>query len=627
MHADKFKLLIIDDEKNILRTLEDRLEDEYDVTVALSGEIAFELMLADPSQFKLILCDEKMPGISGHEFARKVHEDKRFEHVYVIIHSGVISVIEIQKALNKGNIFGLLNKPADDAELFSLLKAACKNIELERMAHDDGLTELKNRRYTEAALLTEIKRAQRSKAPFILVLFDIDHFKHVNDKFGHDVGDQVLKSIGQLIKKTIRQTDIAGRWGGEEFVLILSDTSKSNGQNLAEKLRQRIANHDFPTAGKITISLGVTPCLPGDGEVITEIYKRADLALYQAKEGGRNRVCVLPEPQVLPTAFITYIRLRNIRCFKELEFDLSTAKETSLRHLFLGNNAVGKSTVLRSIALGLCDEMRAVPLMKELPGTFIREGETFGTITLRLDHPNGKKLEIITEIENREGTERLRKKTEPEPFPWNSIFVCGYGPQRSTLATNSFEQYEVDQAVRSLFNYTTSLQNPELIWLRQDVWMRKILNDTLLKMLMLDEDHSISHSREGVRLNGPLGSHAHHVLSDGYRSTIQWLVDFMGCAIYAKRMTKDRPLTGIVLIDELEQHLHPRWQRKIIRLLKAQFPHVQFFVSAHSPIIATSFASSEANATEHERDVVYELKATGQNHVEALRVANEKLLA
>jgi|GEM_PF-5819293 len=171
-------------------------------------------------------------------------------------------------------------------------KDITERIELEnkltQLASTDPLTGLCNRRRLEESLAVEIARVTRHSSPMALIMFDIDHFKSINDLFGHDVGDDVLKDIAKVIQLNIRKTDIFARWGGEEFIILTPETTEENVEILAEKLRYAIENYDFGLPQKITASFGVTQYI--GGETSEQIIKRADKAMYQAKENGRNRV-------------------------------------------------------------------------------------------------------------------------------------------------------------------------------------------------------------------------------------------------------------------------------------------------------------------------------------------------
>ncbi|EDP74082.1 GGDEF domain-containing protein [Hydrogenivirga sp. 128-5-R1-1] len=156
------------------------------------------------------------------------------------------------------------------------------------LSETDRLTGLYNKGKFNEVLQREIQRAKRYKRPLSLIIFDIDHFKKINDTYGHKVGDEVLKALAKLIKKNIRKTDFAARWGGEEFVILAPETNVEGAKKLAEKLRQAVETYKFPTVGKVTISLGVAQLEPD--EKPEDFIVRADMALYKAKEGGRNRV-------------------------------------------------------------------------------------------------------------------------------------------------------------------------------------------------------------------------------------------------------------------------------------------------------------------------------------------------
>ena len=160
--------------------------------------------------------------------------------------------------------------------------------QLERLAVTDKLTGLLNRTRLDEILQNELERSQRFGHAFGMVVLDIDHFKSINDSYGHQVGDTVLVSIARLIKEHLRSTDKAVRWGGEEFILIYLETSVDELLTLAEELRTKIDGHLFETIGHVTVSCGVT--LYKNGDTIASIIKRADKALYLAKSSGRNRI-------------------------------------------------------------------------------------------------------------------------------------------------------------------------------------------------------------------------------------------------------------------------------------------------------------------------------------------------
>ena len=199
--------------------------------------------------------------------------------------------------------------------------------------------------------------------------------------------------------------------------------------------------------------------------------------------------------------------------------------------------------------------------------------------------------------------EELDQETIPDHnFPWKDIFVCGYGAGRGTSGTGDIAGYTAISAVYNLFNYSEGLQNPELT-------IRRLEQDSARGTQILQSAEEIlelrnlrlagfAHSDSGINAIDPRGvSIALRDLADGYKSTFLWVTDFLGWA-FANQNGEGKNLKGIVVIDELEQHLHPKWQRRIIPVLRRIWPHVQFFAATHSPLIARSFRSGAGNGPE-----------------------------
>lgn len=162
--------------------------------------------------------------------------------------------------------------------------------ELRIAAITDKLTGLFNRSKLEDLMQQEIERARRYKNPLTIMMFDIDYFKRINDLYGHQKGDYVLKTVAQLVKNNIRITDFFGRWGGEEFIILLPETSLKNAELMSEKIRTIIESYSFNGTERITISCGVTEFIEED--TIDSLIKVADDALYLAKKQGRNKTIV-----------------------------------------------------------------------------------------------------------------------------------------------------------------------------------------------------------------------------------------------------------------------------------------------------------------------------------------------
>ncbi|MGR8998703.1 MAG: GGDEF domain-containing protein, partial [Gammaproteobacteria bacterium] len=168
--------------------------------------------------------------------------------------------------------------------------------EIRLLATTDPLTGIANRREFTRIVTNEMDRVRRYGKPLSLVMYDIDFFKHVNDTFGHDVGDYVLQTLTAVVKENIRTVDTLARWGGEEFMVLMPQSDLAAARSSAEKLRQKIVQYRFDKVDKITVSFGVTEFVLQDD--FNVLLKRADDALYQAKELGRNRVETLTAEDV-----------------------------------------------------------------------------------------------------------------------------------------------------------------------------------------------------------------------------------------------------------------------------------------------------------------------------------------
>lgn len=183
------------------------------------------------------------------------------------------------------NVFDIYVKQS--AMVLDKLKAYAK---MERMALTDSLTGLHNRHYAHMRIKQEVKRANRENYPVSILFVDIDKFKSINDSFGHDIGDLALKHLSNIIKDVSREYDVAIRWGGEEFVLFLPNTTEEGAYALAERLRKNIELSDFQYC-KITTSLGIAT-YPHDNLNIEKVISFADTALYHSKQSGRNRTSI-----------------------------------------------------------------------------------------------------------------------------------------------------------------------------------------------------------------------------------------------------------------------------------------------------------------------------------------------
>jgi diguanylate cyclase (GGDEF)-like protein len=211
----------------------------------------------------------------------------------------------------QGNLF----RPADREFMSTVATSLALSLtnahahrSLEQMAMKDGLTDLFNRRAFDQLLGQEIKAAERYRSPLCLLLGDVDHFKAVNDRFGHPVGDALLKEVATLLTESLREVDIVARYGGEEFAIILPRTDVASGSVLANRICERIERHVFIIERftiRLTLSLGVAGFSPPSMRTREDMVHAVDRALYQAKARGRNRVEI--QEQAAPAALTSRV--------------------------------------------------------------------------------------------------------------------------------------------------------------------------------------------------------------------------------------------------------------------------------------------------------------------------------
>ena len=288
------KVLAIDDSELSHRLLEARLQGEnLELHSATSSEEG--LKKAKLLQPEVVLLDIGLEGMNGFELLTKLKEDNETQNIAVIFISATVEPMDRVRGLDMGAI-DFITKPFDALELKARVRSALRTQYLVKMleqrAQLDGLTGLWNRRYFDQRLEQEISEAKRHKRVLTLALCDVDRFKRLNDQFGHPFGDMVLEKVAQILSGG-RTSDIVCRYGGEEFGLIFSSTNIERGREVTERLRVAIEEAAWPGNPDlvVTASFGVcdTECL--DGDLTPEaMLKAADMALYKAKQNGRNCV-------------------------------------------------------------------------------------------------------------------------------------------------------------------------------------------------------------------------------------------------------------------------------------------------------------------------------------------------
>lgn len=290
--AAKFNVLVVDDDPDKLQLLETALRlVGYDVRTAVDGQEALAAIAA--YQPDLVISDVMMPGMNGYELAREIRQNPRTKFIPVILQTAAHFGAE---DLRRGSEAGALGYITDPTDLDLLLARARTLLDFksyldscEEAAFTDHLTGLANRRRFERQLEREVERTQRYLHPFCVLMLDIDHFKQVNDTYGHEAGDSVITRIGKILREGTRGIDLAARIGGEEFGIILTETSLEAAMEVGERLRIAINTAEIPGVGRITGSFGVAEC-PTHGESAREIVAAADSALYAAKRQSRDRV-------------------------------------------------------------------------------------------------------------------------------------------------------------------------------------------------------------------------------------------------------------------------------------------------------------------------------------------------
>jgi diguanylate cyclase (GGDEF)-like protein len=333
-------LLLVDDNLEHLNLMHEmlKLEDRYKLFKASSGEEALRLLAAE--EIQIVLLDVLMPEMDGYEVCRQIRQRYSLAPIQVLMISGLEQRDDLEQLLEYG-ADDFISKPITPLELSARVRAAVIRLqdhaqylagraaatgdgrrgrissllaenrelrreyqkvrrinedlerscqELEMLASLDPLSGLLNRRTLYQRIEIEIERSLRLGLPLTGIMIDIDHFKRVNDNFGHPCGDMVIREIGARLTRSLRKYDYAGRYGGEEFFVLFSNTTSELARSIAERFRKDVEDSAFPWENemlKLTVSIGISQYIPGESP--ERWISRADAAMYRAKQRGRNQ--------------------------------------------------------------------------------------------------------------------------------------------------------------------------------------------------------------------------------------------------------------------------------------------------------------------------------------------------
>jgi two-component system cell cycle response regulator len=302
------KILLAEDDPGSRRLVKVHLSDAgYEVIEAEDGQLAWELFQRET--FQIVITDWMMPKMDGPTLIHNIRSSGQKGYTYIIMLTAIDDKPKVVMGLEAG-ADEYLTKPFDSKELIARVASGERILkleeqltqarhEMETLAMHDGLTGIFNRRAIEEYTEAELDLARRKERPLSVILLDIDHFKDINDQYGHSIGDHTLQQLAGILPGNLRQYDRIGRWGGDEFIVILPDTKISEANMIAERMRIATAETKWSLENgecyTVQISLGVA-CASGSYPSLIKLVDAADLAMYQAKQAGRNHVCSFDQP-------------------------------------------------------------------------------------------------------------------------------------------------------------------------------------------------------------------------------------------------------------------------------------------------------------------------------------------
>lgn len=310
----RYKVVVLDDNNQNLKLISDVLEDAgYDVSLCLTSFQLLDYLDEDLELPDIIILDVMVPDLDGFEVCKRIKNNERTKDVPIIFLSAKTETVDIVYGLGVGGV-DYITKPFRPIELVARIQThiEIKNIrdelkeknkellllnqQLEEYAIKDPLTKLYNRRMMLTKFDEEISRSKRNNDVFSVVLLDIDKFKEVNDNYGHNFGDEVLKIFSDLLMNSKRLEDFVARWGGEEFLIILPHTDAKGAYTVASRIKNKVNDYEYlynDISLHITATFGIAEFCYED--TVEKIIKKADFALYYGKENGRNQIFIYDE--------------------------------------------------------------------------------------------------------------------------------------------------------------------------------------------------------------------------------------------------------------------------------------------------------------------------------------------
>jgi diguanylate cyclase (GGDEF)-like protein len=301
-------LILVGDNSQVVREVLRWHLESHGYQVLEAGDGAESVALARQMKPSAILLSVELPVLNGHEALTRLKADPELRDTPVVFITAHTETDDVVEGLRLG-AHDYLRKPFEPAEVIARVSAAvrvkelqddlrARNAELDHIARSDPLTGLANRRHLDEQLAVHASSAARRHHELSVAVIDIDNFKSVNDTYGHSAGDTVLREVARRLAGSARVEDVVGRWGGEEFLVILPHCGVGDAAIVSERIRQAVEASPIRAEDGISIHLTVSVgCAGGTGDRVIE---RADAALYAAKEGGRNRTVVLESPALCP---------------------------------------------------------------------------------------------------------------------------------------------------------------------------------------------------------------------------------------------------------------------------------------------------------------------------------------